>query len=184
MSTQGPQQAPIVVQRQHSTRTAGTPSRTASQHVRTSSTATRSSATPGRGAEAGPSSVATRDPDSVRLATGTASSSHRPGHSRQASAMSEGTTNGTSGQGAMGEDRQSSHHHNPPRPRKTTIHGATGTWVLGKTVGAGSMGKVKLAKRHDGSEQVRYKVEIVQWHSKLIRPHAGCGQNCTQASHS
>jgi len=152
MSAQGPQQAPIVVQRQHSTRTTSTTSRAAPQHVRTTSSSTRSSVTPGRGAEAGPSSVAPRDLDTVRLAT----SSHRPTHSRQASAMSESTTNGTSsGHTASVEDRQSNHHHNPPRQRKTTIHGATGTWVLGKTVGAGSMGKVKLAKRLDGSEQVR-----------------------------
>lgn len=151
MSTQGPQQAPIVVQRQHSTRTTTTtPSRAASQHVRTTSSSTRSGATAGRAAEAGPSSIATRDPDTVRIATGTASSSHRPGHSRQASLMTESTTNGTSSNSAGLEDR-----HNPPRQRKTTIHGATGTWVLGKTVGAGSMGKVKLAKKQDGSEQVR-----------------------------
>ncbi|KAF8440136.1 hypothetical protein BGX38DRAFT_1097296 [Terfezia claveryi] len=73
--------------------------------------------------------------------------------------MSESTTNGaSSGHTASVEDRQSNHHHNPPRQRKTTIHGATGTWVLGKTVGAGSMGKVKLAKRLDGSEQVAVKI--------------------------
>ncbi|KAF8474695.1 hypothetical protein BDZ91DRAFT_650585 [Kalaharituber pfeilii] len=72
--------------------------------------------------------------------------------------MSESSTNGASGQAASGDDRQLNQHHNPPRQRKTTIHGATGTWVLGKTVGAGSMGKVKLAKRQDGSEQVAVKI--------------------------
>jgi len=155
MSTQAPQQAPIVVQRQHSTRTTSTTSRAAPQHVRTTSSSTRPSVIPGRGAEAGPSSIATRDPDTVRLGTGTSSSSHRPSHSRQASAMSESITNGaSSGHMASVEDRQPN-HHNSPRQRKTTIHGATGTWILGKTVGAGSMGKVKLAKRLDGSEQVR-----------------------------
>lgn len=154
MSAQSPQQAPVVVQRQHSTRTTTTTSRVVPQHVRATSSSTRSSVTPGRGAEAGPSSVATRDPDTVRLATGTSSSSQRPSHSRQASAMPESTTNGTSGHTASVEDRQSNPHPNPPRQRKTTIHGATGTWVLGKTVGAGSMGKVKLAKRLDGTEQV------------------------------
>lgn len=149
MSAQGPQQAPVVVQRQLSSRTTSTTSR-APQHARTTST-TRSGMTPGRGAEAGPSSVA---PDTVRLAPGTASTSHRPGHSRQASAMSGSTANGTSGHAASVDDRQTGSHQNPPRPRKTTIHGATGTWVLVKTIGAGSMGKVKLARRQDGSEQV------------------------------
>lgn len=148
MSTQGPQQAPVVVQRHHSSRTTSTTSR-APQHVRTTST-TRSGVTPGRGAEAGPSSVA---PDTMRLTPVTAPSSHRPGHSRQASVMS-GSTNGTSGHTTLVDDRQTGSHQNPPRQRKTTIHGATGTWVLVKTIGAGSMGKVKLARRHDGSEQV------------------------------
>lgn len=174
MSAQGPQQAPIVVQRQLSTRTTSTTSRAVPQHVRTTSSSTRSSVTPGRGVEAGPSSAATRDPD-VRLAT----SNHRPTHSRQASAMSESTTNGTSsGHTASVEDRQSNNHHNPPRQRKTTIHGATGTWVLGKTVGAGSMGKVKLAKRLDGSEQVG-KVIYSSMTIILIHFLSGCGEDST-----
>ena len=39
--------------------------------------------------------------------------------------------------------------------RRTTITApATGTWALGKTIGAGSMGKVKLAKHNETGEQV------------------------------
>jgi hypothetical protein len=38
--------------------------------------------------------------------------------------------------------------------RRTTIDTQTGRWALGKTIGAGSMGKVKLAKNLDTSEQV------------------------------
>ena len=38
--------------------------------------------------------------------------------------------------------------------RRTTITTTTGTWSLGKTIGAGSMGKVKLAKNFDTHEQV------------------------------
>lgn len=37
---------------------------------------------------------------------------------------------------------------------RTTIPAQTGDWVLGKTIGAGSMGKVKLARRAEGGEQV------------------------------
>jgi|TARA_R110002003_G_scaffold198_23_gene15581 hypothetical protein len=40
--------------------------------------------------------------------------------------------------------------------RRTTITApSTGTWALGKTIGAGSMGKVKLAKHSETGEQVR-----------------------------
>lgn len=38
--------------------------------------------------------------------------------------------------------------------KRTTIELQTGTWVLGKTIGAGSMGKVKLAKNQGTGEQV------------------------------
>jgi hypothetical protein len=38
---------------------------------------------------------------------------------------------------------------------RTTIPTQSGKWILGKTIGAGSMGKVKLARKEDGSEQVR-----------------------------
>jgi hypothetical protein len=40
--------------------------------------------------------------------------------------------------------------------RRTNITApSTGTWALGKTIGAGSMGKVKLAKHCETGEQVR-----------------------------
>lgn len=38
--------------------------------------------------------------------------------------------------------------------RRTTITTPTGQWALGKTIGAGSMGKVKLAKNTETGEQV------------------------------
>lgn len=41
---------------------------------------------------------------------------------------------------------------------RTTIPAATGNWILGKTIGAGSMGKVKLARRAEGGEQVAVKI--------------------------
>lgn len=39
--------------------------------------------------------------------------------------------------------------------RRTTIDATTGHWDLGKTIGAGSMGKVKLARNKETGEQVR-----------------------------
>jgi hypothetical protein len=38
--------------------------------------------------------------------------------------------------------------------RRTTITTPSGQWALGKTIGAGSMGKVKLAKHMETGEQV------------------------------
>jgi hypothetical protein len=42
--------------------------------------------------------------------------------------------------------------------RRTTIDTSTGRWGLGKTIGAGSMGKVKLAKNLETGEQVAIKI--------------------------
>lgn len=39
--------------------------------------------------------------------------------------------------------------------RRTMITTPSGQWALGKTIGAGSMGKVKLAKNVETGEQVR-----------------------------
>ncbi|KAJ5491203.1 Protein kinase kin1 [Penicillium diatomitis] len=47
----------------------------------------------------------------------------------------------------------------PGQPkRRTTISTPTGNWALGKTIGAGSMGKVKLAKNIETGEQVAVKI--------------------------
>ena len=52
--------------------------------------------------------------------------------------------------------RDATSHGMPPASgrRRTTITTSTGTWQLGKTIGAGSMGKVKLAKNQETGEQV------------------------------
>lgn len=42
--------------------------------------------------------------------------------------------------------------------RRTSITTQTGTWQLGKTIGQGSMGKVKLAKNNETGEQVAIKI--------------------------
>lgn len=44
--------------------------------------------------------------------------------------------------------------------RRTTIDTTTGHWELGKTIGAGSMGKVKLARNKETGEQVRRFITI------------------------
>ncbi|KAK6406712.1 Serine/threonine-protein kinase [Elasticomyces elasticus] len=46
----------------------------------------------------------------------------------------------------------------PATRRRTTIDAATGHWDLGKTIGAGSMGKVKLARNKATGEQVAVKI--------------------------
>lgn len=43
----------------------------------------------------------------------------------------------------------------PQSRSRTTIPTQSGKWLLGKTIGAGSMGKVKLAKKEDSNETVR-----------------------------
>jgi hypothetical protein len=48
-------------------------------------------------------------------------------------------------------------HPRQGRPR-TIIPAQTGNWVMGKTIGAGSMGKVKLATRADGTEEVTINI--------------------------
>ncbi|KAI0129534.1 hypothetical protein BJ170DRAFT_700774 [Xylariales sp. AK1849] len=44
------------------------------------------------------------------------------------------------------------------RTTRTSIPTQSGKWILGKTIGAGSMGKVKLARKEDGTEQVACKI--------------------------
>ncbi|GAP88400.1 putative protein kinase kin1 [Rosellinia necatrix] len=44
------------------------------------------------------------------------------------------------------------------RTTRTSIPTQSGKWILGKTIGAGSMGKVKLARKEDGVEQVACKI--------------------------
>lgn len=41
-----------------------------------------------------------------------------------------------------------------PVKKRTTVTAQTGIWTLGKTIGAGSMGKVKLARNTETGEQV------------------------------
>ena len=62
-------------------------------------------------------------------------------------------TNGTSPAPTSTIDRPTTASNQTPR-RRTTITTQTGTWLLGKTIGQGSMGKVKLGKNLETGEQV------------------------------
>ncbi|KAI9827559.1 MAG: serine/threonine-protein kinase KIN2 [Thelocarpon impressellum] len=97
-------------------------------------------------------------------------STSRSGHGRYAPEMSGAQAAGPSdalapapapasgpGPGPENGERQGS-SGGPAGKRRTTITGQSGTWALGKTIGAGSMGKVKLAKKTDTGEQVAVKI--------------------------
>ena len=91
-------------------------------------------------------------------------STSRPGHSRDNSSYLSATeTAVANGESAAvqtpGGGRSQSDAAVPgsggSSKRRTTISAQTGNWSLGKTIGAGSMGKVKLAKSLETGEQVR-----------------------------
>lgn len=174
------QQAPVIVQRQQSSRHQRQPSSLPPK----SSSSARSPVDPVSSNP--PSTVLARDTEAARLPPAAAASG-RPVASRQMSAMSDApsmTTNGAPPRtpSTIPEDAGRQSHHPQHRARKTSIQGSTGTWILGKTIGAGSMGKVKLARKSDGSEQVRLISLSLQdtyaffLQSKYSR-YTGCCQN-------
>ena len=68
---------------------------------------------------------------------------------------------GSDAQGSIGGGAAESGSGRPPpgssgsqQRRRTAINAQTGQWTLGKTIGAGSMGKVKLARNQETGEQV------------------------------
>lgn len=98
--------------------------------------------------------------DSTRESRHTAS---RPSHSRNNSRMSTSEAQSTAGSSTVNPTPSASKilsdisSHGGTAKRRTTITAQTGEWILGKTIGAGSMGKVKLAKNLETGEQVRPK---------------------------
>ncbi|CAK7231199.1 Serine/threonine-protein kinase [Sporothrix bragantina] len=58
------------------------------------------------------------------------------------------------------QDRNGDSRVSTARPTKarTTIPTTSGKWILGKVIGAGSMGKVRLATKEDSNEQVACKI--------------------------
>jgi hypothetical protein len=76
-----------------------------------------------------------------------------------------------------------SRHTSKGRSR-TTIPAKTGNWILGKTIGAGSMGKVKLARRVEGGEQVSLDIVLKVLHGLAgIDPTIGCCEDCASRIH-
>ncbi|RAH48214.1 putative serine/threonine protein kinase Kin1 [Aspergillus brunneoviolaceus CBS 621.78] len=65
-------------------------------------------------------------------------------------------------EGVAGQPQAAAAHLHPANPvqsrRRTMITTPTGQWALGKTLGAGSMGKVKVGKNMDTGEQVAVKI--------------------------
>jgi hypothetical protein len=79
--------------------------------------------------------------------------SSRRGHARYASDAS--TASAMPANGPAADSARPGTQPAQPK-RRTTINAPnTGSWGLGKTIGAGSMGKVKLAKNAETGEQVR-----------------------------
>ncbi|KIV88253.1 hypothetical protein PV10_07952 [Exophiala mesophila] len=74
------------------------------------------------------------------------------------------TANGTSALPPPPSRPESDRHPGPSQPyptvgrRRTSITAQTGTWSLGKTIGQGSMGKVKLARNIETGEQAAIKI--------------------------
>lgn len=110
------------------------------------------------------STAAPKRTDSTRESRHTAS---KPSHSRNNSRMSTSEAQATAGgsitnptsSGSKILSDMSSHGGGSTAKRRTTITAQTGEWILGKTIGAGSMGKVKLAKNLETGEQVRPKYQ-------------------------
>ncbi|RDW71910.1 non-specific serine protein kinase [Coleophoma crateriformis] len=153
--------------RSHSSRTKHSvppsPSRSSSGHRRTSSRH-RTEDTPSQ-ANYETSNVAhssrrssSRDrPSTTRSESSRSASVHRSHHrNRYSSDMSTAVANG-GGPAPVVAPAESRHAGRSGRSR-TTIPAPTGNWILGKTIGAGSMGKVKLARRAEGGEQVAVKI--------------------------
>ncbi|KAF7871855.1 hypothetical protein EAF04_003962 [Stromatinia cepivora] len=91
--------------------------------------------------------------ESTRSATSNHRSTH---HSRHSNDMATAAANG--GGPAPVVTPQESRHAAHRGKSRTTIPAQSGNWILGKTIGQGSMGKVKLARQAEGGEQVAVKI--------------------------
>lgn len=98
--------------------------------------------------------------------------SHHPPDMPSAAAAGAAPPSSSHGRSShAGTDAQPSSHGTKQSRSRTTIPTQSGKWILGKTIGAGSMGKVKLARKEDGSEQVRLLTPIHPLHPKAARVH-------------
>ncbi|OAL37300.1 hypothetical protein AYO20_03476 [Fonsecaea nubica] len=92
-------------------------------------------------------------------------SSSRPGSRRNSQDLTAPTTvnaNGATPQVPPSTTSRTETHASQTYPtigrRRTSITCQTGTWSLGKTIGQGSMGKVKLARNTETGEQAAIKI--------------------------
>ncbi|MCJ1403285.1 serine/threonine-protein kinase KIN2 [Xylographa trunciseda] len=88
-------------------------------------------------------------------------SNSRPSNFRYSSELTgtpDASTNGASATTPTTNGGAPAQGVQAPVKRRTTIGAQTGQWSLGKTIGAGSMGKVKLAKNLETGEQVAIKI--------------------------
>jgi hypothetical protein len=105
--------------------------------------------------------------------------SSRRGHTRYASDASTTSTmpiNGVAADSARPRVATDASASTTPKRRTTITAPATGQWSLGKTIGAGSMGKVKLAKSATTGEQVRHG-RIARECFMANRALLGCSQD-------
>ncbi|KAH8654217.1 hypothetical protein BGZ61DRAFT_205155 [Ilyonectria robusta] len=93
---------------------------------------------------------------------------HNPHPDMAPSATAAAAAGNGTGSPAAPKRQQHGYADAPPRAStskharsRTIIPTQSGKWILGKTIGAGSMGKVKLARKEDGSEQVRLRFVVV-----------------------
>jgi hypothetical protein len=117
--------------------------------------------------------------------------SSRPGSSRNSTDMSGATTVVNGGPPPIPQSATAAYTERPSTSnqpssgrRRTSIATSTGTWLLGKTIGQGSMGKVKLAKNLETGEQVR---QLRTWSTidgiaGCLRTTLGCGKDRTETS--
>lgn len=80
------------------------------------------------------------------------------GQGRTRSRYTERPTPAANGTSTTEQSRNVTNTHGQNLRRRTTIDATTGHWDLGKTIGAGSMGKVKLAQNKETGEQVAVKI--------------------------
>ncbi|KAI9722803.1 MAG: serine/threonine-protein kinase KIN2 [Chrysothrix sp. TS-e1954] len=88
----------------------------------------------------------------------TKSGQQTPSRSRHSRYNSEVSNDGTPRINGASADPVSQPNATQAPRRRTAISAPTGQWNLGKTIGAGSMGKVKLARNVDTGETVAVKI--------------------------
>src|SRR5258708_1015175 len=92
--------------------------------------------------------------------------------------------NGVLGVESMNENRARAFHKDDGVIRSRASGKLLGIYTLTKTLGAGSMGKVKLAINNINGEQVCFGLAKLQDYYDLMLPFVACGQDCVEEGHS